>query len=183
MEEKKEVIENAPKKKKKKWIVIILLLLLLIAAVGGGIWYFNRSKIDDTTKYWFDKMAEDGTLEGKTPAELQSTLNKIAEAGLFNVTMNVEPVFEDGKSEGTLGLENIDENGFYCRVELYNDKDQALLYKSEGLKPGQYIKDIKLAKELPAGQYPATAKVIVTDPETLDDVGIVNIKVNISVLK
>ncbi|WP_394924008.1 hypothetical protein [uncultured Robinsoniella sp.] len=165
----------------KKWAVLLLLLLLAAAAVAG---YFllNKEKMDDTSKYWFDKMAKDGTLEGKTPTELQGMLDGIVQEGMFNVSMNVEPVFKDGKSEGNLGIENIKENRYYCRVTLTLDKDQTVLYQSDGLKPGQYIDKVKLEHNLEAGEYDCTAVVTATDPESLEDIGQVNVKVRLKIL-
>lgn len=57
------------KGKSKKWF-ILLILLLLGAAVAAGWFLLNRNQMDDTSKYWFDKMAKDGTLEGKSAREL-----------------------------------------------------------------------------------------------------------------
>jgi hypothetical protein len=171
------------KDKKKKRLIFILLLVLIIVAAGGGVWwYMNRVKMDDTTKYWFDKMAQDGSLEGKTPQELQGMLDQIVEEGMFNVSMNVQPVFENGESEGSLGIANIKENLFYCKVILTLDEDGSVLYESDGIKPGQYIDKVKLAKVLKAGKYDCTAQYIVTDPDTLDDVGKVNVKVLLTVI-
>lgn len=168
-------------RKSRKW-VILLLLLLLGGAVASGWLLFSRNRMDDTSKYWFDKMAKDGTLEGKTPQELQGMLDGIVQEGMFNVSMNVEPVFENGKSEGNLGIENIKENKYYCRVILNLDQDGTVLYQSEGLKPGQYIDKIRLNQELAAGEYDCTAVVTATDPDSLDDVGQVNVKVKLKVL-
>lgn len=59
--------------------------------------------MDATTQYWFDKAAEDGTLEGKTPAELQEMLDSIMAEGMVNVTMNSVVIFEDGAVGGLPG--------------------------------------------------------------------------------
>lgn len=169
------------KGKPRKWILLLILLLLGASAAAGYFW-LNRSQMDDTSKYWFDKMAKDGTLEGKSAQELQGMLDGIVQEGMFNISMNAEPVFTNGKSEGSLGLENIKENKYYCRVILKLDKDGSILYQSDGLKPGQYIDKIKLDQELPAGEYDCTAEVLATDPDSLDDIGQINVKVRIKVL-
>lgn len=187
--ETQNIQENIPdstsnkKKGKKKGIIALLLLLLISAVAAGGWWYTHRSKLDDTTKYWFDKFAQDGSLEGKSPEEIQGVLNAIVEEGMFNVSINARAVFPNGKSEGSIGFENIPENRYYCRMILRRDDDQSVIYESQGIKPGQFIDKIKLKKDLPAGEYPCTAQIIATDPESLDDIGQVNVNVKIIILE
>lgn len=170
------------KKGKKRIIILLVPVLILAAAVGGWLWWSYNNRVDDTTKYWFDKMAQDGTLEGKTPQEVQGLLDSIVEEGMFNVSINARAVFQDGKSEGSLGIENVPENQYYCRVVLRRDDDDSVLYESKGMKPGQYIDKIKLKKQLPAGEYPCTAQIVATDPETLDDIGQVHVKISVIVV-
>ena len=168
-------------KKKGKKALLLLLFLLIAAAIGGWLWTRSRT-MDTTTKYWFDKLAQDGTLEGKTPQEVQGLLNAVVEEGMFNVSINARAVFQDGKSEGSLGIENIPQNRYYCRVVLKRDDDGSVLYESQGLKPGQYIDKVKLKKNLPAGEYPCTAQIVATDPESLDDIGQVEVKIQVIVV-
>ena len=176
---------NAGKKGKKgkKTALLFLIALFLLAAVGGGYWWYQKNQaMDATTRYWFDKMAQDGTLEGKTPQEIQGMLNSIVEEGMFNVSINARAVFENGSREGSLGIENIPENRYYSRVILRRDDNNEVIYESQGLKPGQYIDKIKLKKNLPAGEYPCTAQIIATDPDGLEDIGQVNVKLQVIVV-
>lgn len=171
------------KRKTGTWKTFLVILVLLTAAAAGGIfWWKNTHKVDATTKYWFDKMAQDGVLVGKTPQEIQGVLDSIVEEGMFNVSINARAVFENSKSEGSLGMENIPENRYYARVTLLSDLDGAVLYESKGIKPGQYIDKIKLKKNLAAGEYPCTARIIATDPETLEDIGQVQVKIQVIVV-
>ncbi len=177
--------KNSRKEKEKgrKKALLLLLLLFIVAGAGGGYWWYTHNQVmDATTKYWFDKLAKDGSLQGKTPAEVQDILNSVVEEGMFNVSMNAKAIFNDGKSEGSIGLENIPQNRYYCRVVILRDDTNEVLYESKGLKPGQYIDTIKLKKNLPAGNYACTAQVIATDPESLDDIGQVQVKIQVCVL-
>lgn len=160
----------------------ILLVVLLLAAGGGIFWWVNRPVMDATTKYWFDKAAQSGSLEGKSPEDIQGLLNTIVEEGMFNVSVNARAIFQDGSSKGSLGLENISANRYYCRVILKRNDNGKTIYKSDGIKPGQYIDEITLNETLPAGSYPCTAQIIATDPETLDDIGQVDVQVEVVVL-
>jgi len=174
--------ENGGKKGKKKALLLIL-LLLIIAGAGGRFWWYTQNQVmDATTKYWFDRLAQDGSLQGKTPTEVQGILNSVVEEGMFNVSMNAKAVFNDAKSEGSIGLENIPQNRYYCRVVIRRDDTNEVLYESQGIKPGQYIDKIKLKQNLPAGNYACTAQVIATDPESLEDIGQVQVKIQVNVL-
>ncbi|MGL6220473.1 MAG: hypothetical protein ACRC36_20670 [Lacrimispora sphenoides] len=174
--------EKGGKKGKKKALLLILLLLIIAGAGGGYWWYTHNQVMDATTKYWFDRLAQDGSLQGKTPTEVQGILNSVVEEGMFNVSMNAKAIFNDAKSEGSIGLENIPQNRYYCRVVIRRDDTNEVLYESQGLKPGQYIDKIKLKQNLPAGNYACTAQVIATDPESLDDIGQVQVKIQVNVL-
>ena len=176
--------ENGEKKGKKKALLLILLLVVIAGAAGGGYWwwYTQNQTMDATTRYWFDKLAQDGSLEGKSPDEVQGILNSVVDEGMFNVSINRRVVFQDGKSEGSLGMENIPENRYYSRVVLRRNDTNEIIYESQGLKQGQYIDKIKLKVSLPAGDYACTAQVIATDPESLEDIGQVNVELQVIVL-
>lgn len=174
-----------PEKEKRKGskilLIILLLLLLITAGVGGFLWWRSQQNTDALTQYYFDKFAQDGMLEGKTPEEIQGILNQIVEEGMFNVAISSEIRFEDGTSEGTLGYENIEANHYYARVTLRKDDDGTVLYQSDGIKPGQFIENIRLSEDLPQGQYDCTARIVTTDPETLQDIGQVEVAVKVIV--
>ena len=173
--------EQKPKKKiRKKWIV--LLVAAVIAAVGAGGWYYWKSQQDEVSDYWFDKAAKDGMIEGRTEKEIQEILNTVVQEGMFNVSVNPNPSFKNGKSEGNLCIENIKANHYYARVVLTLDETGEEVFESKGLKPGQYIENVKLSKNLKKGIYPATAQFIITDPETLKDIGKVNTQVTLNIL-
>lgn len=170
------------RKRRSIWAAAAVLLVLLLIGTGAFVWWKSHQVMDTTTKYWFDKMAQDGTLEGKEPQEIQGMLNQIVEEGMFNVSINAQATFDNGKSEGSLGMENIPENRYYARVVLVSDADESVLYESKGIKPGQYIDKIKLKKNLESGEYPCTARIIATDPDTLEDIGQVQVKINVVVI-
>ena len=176
--------QRARKKRRKPPRRLLPLVLIVIAlAAGGGIyWWVNRPVMDETTRYWFDRAAQSGSLEGKSPEDIQGILDTIVEEGMFNVSVNARVVFENSQAPGSLGLENISANRYYCRVSLIRDDNGETIYKSDGLKPGQYIDEVTLSKDLPRGTYPCTARIIATDPETLDDIGQVDVQVEVVVL-
>lgn len=174
-----EIIEKE-KKSRKKWL-LLLIVVLAAAAVTGG-WFYWKSGQDEVSDYWFDKAAKDGMIEGKTEKEIQEILNTVVQEGMFNVSVNPNPSFQDGRSEGNLCIENIKANHYYARVLLTLDETGEEVFESKGLKPGQYIENVKLSKNLKKGTYPATAQFIITDPDTLKDIGKVNTQITLTVL-
>ncbi len=156
----------------------VLTVVLVIAVV---IWWNEQGEImDATTTYWFDRTARDGSLEGKTLQEIQGMLNTIVEEGMFHVSVNADVIFRNGV--GSLCIENIHQNRYFCRAVLTRDEDNTILFESEGIKPGWYIDYIELKEKLPAGIYPCTVRVIVNDPDTLEEIGQVHVKITAHVM-
>lgn len=180
-----DMMENIPEKKSKKKLLLLLLLLLILVIGGIAAWSIFRNRnsgMDATTKYWFDKAAKNGSLKGMDSADIQSVLDNVVQEGMFNVTIDGDVTFETGTSQGYIGIANIAENRYYCRVTLSKNDDGTIIYQSDGLKPGQFIDYVTLKQSLPAGDYPCTANFIITDPETMDDIGQVNASVNVHIL-
>lgn len=178
----KTLKQKSAENRKRISFLLPLLCVLVLSLIGGGYWWINRTDMDKTTKYWFDKAAQKGSLAGKNPNDVQSMLDTVVEEGMFNVSVNSSIVFEDGQSSGSLGLENISANHYYCDLRLVLEDSGETIYKSGGLKPGQYIDEIKLSKNLEKGTYPCIAEVTATDPETLKAVGKVDVYVEVMVL-
>lgn len=167
MAEMKHGKEN--ESKKKKW-VIILLLLLLLAGVGG-FWLLNKN--GSGLKLADDQTA--GSLEGLTDAELQELMNQKVAEGSLMISINSLPEFPDGKSKGTLRLENSPQNRYLLVVKIYlrnaDGSDGDLIYESGAIKPGNKIEEAKLDKELSKGTYPVTAYFEGYDIETQNYIG------------
>lgn len=182
-EEKLENISNANSQNQKKSkakisIIIIFIILFLFSGFFALKFFQNKNK----EPYWFDNLAKDGILEGRTPNEIQSLLNQVVEEGMFNISINPDPIFENGKAEGNIAIENIPANHYYTKVLITLNETGEVIFKSGGLKPGQYIEKIKLDKNLKKGDYPATAVFEITYPETLETIGSVAADITIHVL-
>ena len=78
-------------KKKHRWIFFLLLLILFILA-GVGYWFFGRPADD----FYFDKQARDGLIKARTKEDVQKILDTVVEKGMFNASINPNPVFPDG---------------------------------------------------------------------------------------
>lgn len=164
------------RKSKRKWF-IPLLLLLILSLTGGGYWWMNQADHD----FYFDEEALDGLISARSKEDVQKILDTVVEKGMFNASINPNPVFSDGNAEGDLWIENIKANHYYEKVAITLDDTGELIFQSGGIKPDQNIEKAKLDKRLKKGIYPATAAFSIIDPETLKEIGMVNVKISITV--
>ena len=170
--------EKAAKVKKKKRSVLIAILIFAVLCVAGGlIWWLNRPADD----YLFDKQARDGLIDAHTKEDVQKILDTVVSKGMFNASINPNPVFSDGNAEGDLWIENIQANHYYTTVTIIRNDNGETIFSSKGIKPNQNIEKAKLDKALPKGEYPCTAVFRITDPETMKEIGLVNIQLTITV--
>ena len=175
---KAEEVGVNEKKGKKKKLILLLLLLLLVVGVGIGLFVFLQPKEDD---FFFDSEAKNGLIEARTKEDVQEILNQVVEKGMFNASINPNPVFENGTAEGDLWIENIKANHYYTTVTITLDDTGETVFQSKGIKPDQYIERATLSKNLPKGEYPASAMFSIIDPESMKEIGRVNLKINITV--
>lgn len=136
---------------KKKTILLVIAACLLVAALSAGFmyWFLNRED-------FFDENATDGQLPFKTAKEIQAELDRRIAESAFAISINTRPEFENGKAEGRLAIENVPNNHYNMRVAITLE-DGTKIYQSGALKPGQYILDDTLDKNLKKGTYKATA--------------------------
>ncbi|MEF9988442.1 MAG: hypothetical protein RR797_05150 [Christensenella sp.] len=172
---------NEKKQKSKKSIIILVVIIVILVAVGGwfGYQYWRSTQ---STGFELDEMAKNGFFKDKTDAEIQDLLNQVVDDGMFNISINSNPVFENGSAEGNLRIENVPNNHYYMTVKISLDDTGEVVYESKGLKQEQFIETAKLTKVLAAGNYPATAVFTAVDPDTLKEVGTAAAKINIFVL-
>ena len=85
--------------------VTICVILLLLLCVGLFFWH-NKNATASDNRLEDSVAAQLGQLEGKSEAEIQEELNRVVEEGTMAISINVNPVFDSGDSEGTLEIEN-----------------------------------------------------------------------------
>ena len=160
--------------KSRKKIISVLLLLLVIA--GIGIWFFLGRD-----GFRFDSAAEDGTLDGMSEAQIQEMLDKKLSESMLAISINSSPVFKDGKSKGTLRIENAPNNRYNMKVRITLDQDSREIYRSDAIRPAQVIKEDRLDVELKKGTYPCTATFEAYDTKTNEKAGEASAKLNIRI--
>lgn len=130
---------------------------------------------------YFDDSAKTGNLPGKTMDEIQAELDRVVEEGMFNISISAEVFFEDGSKEGAVRIENVKANPYYMQVTITLDDTGETIYESKIIKQEQYIEKIKLNKDLPQGNYSATAVFTALDQTTFDAVGTAAAKITLIV--
>lgn len=96
-------------------------------------------------------------MPGVDIAQRQAELQEQLDEAMIAFSINTNPVFESGSSEGNLMLENPANNAKLLVVEIYVDETEELIYKSKAIPAGSYIESARLDKVLEPGDYAATA--------------------------
>ena len=172
----REEDENMKKKYSRAAVIALLLVLL-----GGGFWLWNA---DQGLRLDEDQSA--GSLDGMTDAQLQELMDQKVDEGSLMISINTQPEYPDGKSAGTIRIENSAQNNYLMVVKLYlreNGKDGALIYESGAIKPGYKIEKAKLLKNLKKGTYPVIAYFEGYDRESKEFIGKAASELNIVVRK
>lgn len=175
---------NETKKDNKKKVLIIVLAALLIGG-GAAVFMTQRQPVaPDRPTYDLTPGSEVQQGERETPdlAALQDELNKKVAAGMMNISMATNPVFETGTSAGELLIYNSTVNNYPQVVEIYRNDTGELIYTSSGIPVGSRIDTDTLDVDLPAGDYDCTAYFNAVDPETNQMVGRAGANITIKVL-
>ncbi len=141
-------------KGKKKFLLIFSVCLLLAA---GAIFFALRSSQSQKNALEMDDNALIGDLPGVDMEQRRAELQKQLDESMIAFSINTNPVFASGRSEGNLMLENPTHNAKLVVVEIYLDETNELIYRSKALPVGSYIENVALDKVLEPGQYAATA--------------------------
>lgn len=129
-----------------------------------------------------DTGSQEGGIKTRSQEEIREELNRKVEEGMINISMNLNPAFEDGASEGNLLIVNEEINRYPQIVEIYLKDTDTLLYRSGGISVGHSVERGKLLVDLDAGDYACVAFFNAIDPNTNELVGKAGAEITISVL-
>lgn len=169
--------EEEPDKKKKRIIIffmsLILCLLMLLLLHQAGFIQFPWEKTPAAPIVAGDLFpglgdAQSGTLSNLSKEDILEQMQMAADENYFSFKINTLLVFENGKSEAEMGIENPNYNVYPMVVQIQLGKDGAgeRIYDSGGILPDYHIDRAKLSKELPKGTYEALAYLYAYDPNT-----------------
>lgn len=163
MREEAKVKDPSGKGTRKKLVVTIALFIVVL--IGCGFLYFSMDR------FRFDSAAEDGSLDGMSEAEIQEMMNRKVDESMLSISINSSPEFEDGKSKGTLRIENSASNRYNMKVRIRLNEGDKEIYYSDAIKPGQVIKEDTLDTVLDKGEYACTATFEAYDTKSNEKVG------------
>lgn len=160
-------------KNNKLFIIVMILVVISVSVSVGAVVLLNFQDSGEsatTTNPIFnigvDKSAQSGQLEGRSKEDIVEDLNKKVEENMINISMNMNPVFKDGLSEGDLLIYNEEINNHMQVVEIYIAESGELIYTSGGIPVGNRIDYAKLDKALDNGEYTCIAYFNAVDSET-----------------
>ena len=161
LEEKERELNRREKRLRQKTVVLLLLMAFLLAGIGTLYYRYDRGGLERETE------AELGILPGMSEEEMQERLNRRVAESRLNVSINTEPVFEDGKTPGNIRIENIPGNHYSFTVTLTvtdaSENEGAKDYIGQTvmttglIAPNSYVSEKALDVNLPRGQYVCTA--------------------------
>lgn len=159
------------RQKRRVHIVPIVLFSVLLAGIlAAAIYYFyffHGTASDNLIQKQFqvenlDPNAKNGRLPGAPQDE------KSPGEGMFSYRINPTPVFQSNGSGGDIKVQNPSFNRYLMVLEITVDGTDGTVYRSQYIAPNQYISSIDLQKQLPSGEYRATAYLNAVDAGTLD---------------
>ena len=139
---------------------IVIIVLLLLPCTCPCCTRVNDD-VPDVTIPQFDTTIDPdidwGDRETKPIEEIQEELRRQVEEGMMNISMNTNPVFDNGTSGGNVLITNASFNKYPQVVEIYRDDTGELIYRSGAIPVGARIDTAKLIVDLPRGVYECTA--------------------------
>lgn len=167
-------------------VIAIIIILLLLRSCGtlqtGGD---DPSKPGISFNVDVDPNATQN-IKGDKDAEHQAivdALNEKVKQSMINISMNTNPIFENGSSAGNLLIVNNEVNNYPQVIEIYRDDTDELIYQSKLIPVGTKIDSAKLDTDLKKGIYPCTAYFNAVDAETGALIGKAGAKISITILE
>lgn len=188
---------NDSKNTTNKAVIIIIVILAvvviaLVAVVAFLLGRGNGNKVNDNNN------SGNGTeqrqvantesvrlvVDEESASTVMDEMRKEVEEGMFQCKMSMKWTFADGKSESKDAyVANSENNSHPIYFDVYLKDTNELIYSSPVLPVGTDLKDIKLDKELPAGDYKATVMyTLIKDVESQETISQAGFVISIKVL-
>lgn len=180
--------EEPPRKRKVLPLVITFVVAAAVLFLGGFLFFGGSFTPPDENLVGLESKvkAELGQLENKSNEEIEAALNEVIEEGMIRVSINMNPVFPDGASEGTLQIENHPNNHYNLRCVITADTNgdgvDEEIYHSGLMPVNSHIQTDVLGVDLEKGEYDAVATFKAYDVDTDAEIGVVVAQIRVSVL-
>lgn len=171
--EEAEDLSAELKRRRRKIILAFLVIIILIILLLSKCSHDGESGIKLPTIFGTEQDAnvEEGGIEKRSQEEIIAELNQKVADGMINISMNTNPVFKSGTSEGNLLIVNEKVNKQPQIVEIYLSETDELVYRSGMIPVGSKVENDKLDVDLPMGIHDCYAVFHRVDPETGESLG------------
>lgn len=179
--------EAAGKSRKNLVIIIVIAFVILIAALVTCIFLLlakqKEEPVQEPASPARTNVLDRGIVDEDNAGDIMDEMSEKVSKGMFECKMTTAWTFDDGKSESPNAyVANVENNLYTLYFDVYEEATNELLYSSPMLPVGTELKNFKLDKELPAGEYDAVVMYTMVD-ENLEEVSNVGFKVTITVSK
>ena len=179
--------QENPTKRGGRRITIAVIIALAVALVICIVLLVIRSKdagepqlVDDVPDV-SPTVLDRGFVDESNTDDIMSDLSDQVEEGMFECKMTTTWTFEDAASASPNSyVANVESNRHAIYFDVYEEQTEELLYSSPILPVGSEIKDIKLNKELPVGDYNAVVMYTLVN-EDYEEVSTAGFRIKISI--
>ena len=178
--------QENPASKGSRWIIAAVIAVLVVALVVCIVLLVSRSGNAEEEQPNVDvsqKVLDRGFVDESNVDDIMSEMSEKVEEGMFECKMTTAWTFEDGTSASPNSyVANVETNLHAIYFDVYDEQTEELLYSSPILPVGSEIRDIKLDKELSAGDYNAVVMYTLVN-EAYEEVSTVGFRITISIKK
>lgn len=178
--------QESTAKKKSRWVIAVAFIVLIAALAVCLVLLLSRSKEEEVAPVNDDApqtVLDRGFVDESNLDNVMSDMSDKVEDGMFECMMSSTWVFEDAASASSNSyVANVESNRHALYFDVYEEQTDELLYSSPILPVGSEIRNIKLDKELPAGDYDAVVMYTLVN-EAYEEVSTVGFNITISIKK
>ena len=186
--------QGSPSGKGGRWITVAVIAVLAVALTVCVVLLVSRSGAGDTGEEPSNLANNDdnrasltvldrGFVDESNADDIMSELSDKVEEGMFECMMSTTWTFEDADSASPNSyVANVERNQHAIYFDVYEAQTDELLYSSPILPVGSEIQNIKLDKQLSAGNYDAVVMYTLVN-EAYEEVSTVGFRITISVKK
>ena len=178
--------QESTAKKKGKWAIIAVIAVLIVALGVCIFLLLSRAKEEEVAPVNDDApqtVLDRGFVDESNLDSVMSDMSDKVEDGMFECMMSSTWVFEDANSESSNSyVANVESNRHAFYFDVYEEQTDELLYSSPILPVGSEIRNIKLDKDLSAGDYDAVVMYTLVN-EAYEEVSTVGFNITITIKK
>lgn len=172
--------EHSGKEGKKTTLIIIVLVAALVVCVGFILLRPSAPKAEESESTRSAAL-DRGFVQEAEADNIMSDMADRVEEGMFECKMTTTWTFDTADSESPNSyVANVENNRNTIYFDVYENGSDELLYASPMIPVGSEIRNIKLEKQLPAGDHDAVVMYTLVD-ENYEEVSRVGFNITISI--